>query len=322
MKSSAKQKWVRLFLSVAVFSAIALSISWAAFKLGGGTGPFPSQLLEGLSSSARPSVEVNETLTLDVRGLREFSVEATSAALDVTFNEDERVPSGTAALELTGSMPGPGEDVVADVRRTKRYVSAARNGARFDVKIHEFTEGGWFRFDFSDAPKRLSLRVRLPNDFTGALQLKTVAGDVRVRRMELESLNLTSISGDLNFSDGSARTLAIATTSGTVDVEARVVDVDVELTSGSANLVLLPNSATSGRLRVTSVSGDVRLSLADVKGEVALKSVSGQVKSEFAGLIDDSGPGRRELKGVLGEGAGSMIVTSVSGDVDLKRLAR
>jgi hypothetical protein len=77
-----------------------------------------------------------------------------------------------------------------------------------------------------------------------------------------------------------------------------------------------------GGMQVTTVSGEVTLRLpAEADARVALHSLSGDVRSEFAELRRSGAPASHSVSGSLGAGSGHVSVTTMSGRVMLLRRA-
>ena len=128
---------------------------------------------------------------------------------------------------------------------------------------------------------------------TGPMDANTVSGNVEAQGVE-GSVAFNSVSGDLTLADGRIDRLQAKTVSGGVTA-------DVEL-------------GTSGRVRVGTLSGDVAFRLpAETGAKADIRSASGQLHSEFDGL----GSEPKTLSGTIGDGAGHLSVSTMSGNVTL-----
>ena len=73
-----------------------------------------------------------------------------------------------------------------------------------------------------------------------------------------------------------------------------------------------------GTLSFSTVSGDIDVQFgADLNAEVSYTTVSGNLDSEWP--IAMSRGGARSLRGTVGNGGRKLTLTTVSGDVDLRR---
>lgn len=134
---------------------------------------------------------------------------------------------------------------------------------------------------------------------TGPVDVRTVTGDVEGQAVS-GPLRFTSASGGLTLLDGPAR-------------------VEAESVSGRLMLDLAP-TVTAPELQLNSVSGGVAVRFPEHSGAaVRASSLGGSVTSEFDGLTTTRGFGPDRLRGTVGDGAGRVRITTVSGTVALLR---
>jgi Putative adhesin len=134
---------------------------------------------------------------------------------------------------------------------------------------------------------------------TGSVEARTVSGDIEAQGID-GRIGFNSVSGDLTLADGTVHHLDAKTVSGRI-----TADIDLE---------------DDGGLRVGTVSGAVAIRLpAEVSTQVALRSTTGRLLSEFTGLHSSNGPGSNTLTGALGasDSTGRLSVTTMSGQVTL-----
>jgi hypothetical protein len=136
-------------------------------------------------------------------------------------------------------------------------------------------------------PRRLKLSANSVSgdvEVNGAgdeVRARSVSGDVRLERLRSPGVTATSVSGD--------------------------VDVDIEALTGA------------GDLRFTSVSGNVSIRLPrSLDADVTLKTVSGELDSDFPLTLEGRMIARRSLSGRIGRGGRELRLTTVSGDVRLR----
>ncbi len=136
---------------------------------------------------------------------------------------------------------------------------------------------------------------------TGDVDANTVSGALEAQGIN-GKLNFNTVSGDLTLADGWLERLDANAVSGDV-----TADVDLDPLGGMA---------------VTTVSGEVTLRLpAQADARVALHSLSGDVRSEFAELRRSTAPVSHSVSGSLGAGSGHVSVKTMSGRVMLLRRA-
>jgi hypothetical protein len=136
---------------------------------------------------------------------------------------------------------------------------------------------------------------------TGDVDANTVSGALEAQGIN-GKLNFNTVSGDLTLADGWLERLDANGVSGDV-----TADIDLDPLGG---------------MQVTTVSGEVTLRLpAEADARVALHSLSGDVRSEFAELRRSGAPASHSVSGSLGAGSGHVSVTTMSGRVMLLRRA-
>ena len=143
---------------------------------------------------------------------------------------------------------------------------------------------------------------------SGDITLDGVTGDVEAETMSGElaacdvdgAVHLKSMSGGLTLAGGVLDSLDATTMSGQVTADVRL--------------------NTAGGIHVSTMSGDVTLRLpADSDAEVRLQSTSGPVRTEFDSLRTFKAPASHTVRGNVGAGTGHVSVTTMSGAVTLLR---
>ncbi|RFU37159.1 hypothetical protein DZF91_34315 [Actinomadura logoneensis] len=135
------------------------------------------------------------------------------------------------------------------------------------------------------------------HDVVGRVQANTVSGDVEAQGLT-GTVDFVSASGELVLADGALDRLTARSVSGRI----------------SADLALRGD----GSAEIQSGAGAVTVRLAEpASARVQLSSGAGRVEASFPGLAAQDRALARTLSGKLGDGAGKLVVTTVSGDVTL-----
>lgn len=132
----------------------------------------------------------------------------------------------------------------------------------------------------------------------GTLNVSTVSGDLSVANVAGE-LEARTVNGRLSADLSPARLARLNTTSGSIDLDARL--------------------ARGGSIETESVSGDEKIDVAAPAGfTYDARTFSGDIKDCFGQQSDQSryGPGDR-LEGKRGAGDGTVRIKSLSGDISL-----
>jgi Putative adhesin len=157
----------------------------------------------------------------------------------------------------------------------------------------------------------------LSGDGGGNVRASSVSGDVHLTARAAKSVELKTISGDIEFTGGGGE-VDITTVSGSAKLDlGEVTRGRFKTVSGdtTAALALTPD----GQLESESVSGDVSFKFAtEPAAEFDVQSFSGDIRNCFGPKAVESkyGPGSR-LSFKNGEGRGHVRINTKSGEVHL-----
>ncbi|HJU36163.1 MAG TPA: DUF4097 family beta strand repeat-containing protein [Gaiellaceae bacterium] len=199
------------------------------------------------------------------------------------------IPSGDIEVE-TDATDETYVSVDGD-ERLLEHIEVHHNGDRVAVTLRE---KGKFGFSlgslFGDgglrvqvrAPHGSSVRIKTASADTeleghfGALELNSASGDVRLRGELVDNATIKTVSGDVELErvDGD---LSVQCVSGDVRARAIAGSVDTKSVSGDIRL----DALVSGKVRFTSVSGDIEIGIAPGSLlDVDAGSTSGDLTSE------------------------------------------
>jgi hypothetical protein len=155
--------------------------------------------------------------------------------------------------------------------------------------------GEWNDLNVQDNDVKVDFTVRVPAGVR--LAARNVSGDVEAEGMR-GWVEARSVSGDVRLST-------------TGYGEASTVSGEIFASLGSA--------AWSGGLEFSSVSGDVTVEIPAGAGtDVRIRTMSGEVETDFPLEVERRSM-RRSVRGTLGGGGRELAVTTLSGDVRLRR---
>jgi hypothetical protein len=136
------------------------------------------------------------------------------------------------------------------------------------------------------------------------LQVRTASGDLRVDRVQ-GTATVATASGDIQLA-GVGGAVQARSASGDIVLGDLATDATVQTASGDVRI----DRASSGTLRLTTVSGDATVGVAPgLRIWLDVQTVSGRMRSELDGADPDQG-GAPQL---------TVVVKSVSGDLLLRR---
>ena len=174
-------------------------------------------------------------------------------------------------------------------------------------------------------------------EITGGTGVRSVSGDIDARRID-KRIHIKSVSGSVDISQATG-TIRVSTVSGNMELDLDTSDVAVDAVSGEVNLRL----GDFDRLTAATVSGgqEIEGHLND-DGHMTMRSVSGEISLRFSEQVnaqidvktgpggdisnhmtadepEDVFPSQMKLQTTLGDGSGTISVTTVTGDVSLRR---
>lgn len=240
---------------------------------------------------------------------------------DGTFS-DGRGGGDRVRIRGSGSGVEAWADLVVEVpagRSTNVYLAvgeAEARGVDGDLRI-DTGSGGVRASDLSGAldVDTGSGRVTL-SDIRGGVNVDTGSGSIEAARLTGGGVTLDTGSGSITLEDVQAPSLWVDTGSGGIRMSGvRSTDVEVDTGSGSVEIELLTDVE---RLLVDTGSGSVTVTVpSDFGAEVELDTGSGRIEVDFP--MDVRTVRRDELRGRIGDGAGTLSIDTGSGGIRLRR---
>ncbi len=188
----------------------------------------------------------------------------------------EMAADGSVIVE---NMAGSVEFSVWDEARVE--IRGELGGDVEEVEISESRKGIHVKVRHKTSIKHIDdtdLYLRIP--VTASVEVESVSADVDVNGSAGDSIVVNTVSGDVEVG-ASPQWLEIRSVSGDVEFEGSVSRSTVETVSGEISL-----SGASGEVKISTVSGDVSLVASEV-GRARLESVSGDLKLNLA--VSDGG---------------------------------
>lgn len=209
------------------------------------------------------------------------------------------------AIVVLGYKEGRDRDLVS--------VEDLSDGSRVDVKVR-YPErcncNASIRFEVK-VPRTINYDYDSFSSVSGNVDVSEAMGTVRAK----------SVSGQVNVKEV-AGTINANSVSGDVAVEQASGAVSAKSTSGNVRVDLLRlEGANTTRLEFGSVSGNVEVKMPGSLGaDVEMSTMSGHLETDFPITIEkkEFGPGR-SARGRVGDGARALRLSSVSGNVFLRR---
>lgn len=179
---------------------------------------------------------------------------------------------------------------------------------------------------------RTKLDIYIPEDSIEVLRVDTISSDTSVNNLKVDKFDLGTVSGDFKGESLFAGNIKLNSTSGDIslkdytgDAEINAVSGDVVLEDGSQNdnieVVIVSGDVyvkqeDSSNMNIRTTSGDIGISFSeDAQFYLKAKTVSGDIENRFPIKITSSG--RRDLEGIVGSDKKEVIVSTISGDINI-----
>lgn len=235
----------------------------------------------------------------ETAGLKDIVVHLAWAQLEIFADDVEKIQVLVAGDENSVT------DLRIGVKENALVVEQPQYGLSLNIM-----ESRWMQVCLR-VPRTWDQGVRV-NTITGRLSarglngteivLDTVSGDLRAVRLSAPALALRSISGDVRGEALTAKTLSVRSVSGMLAMDAIQVDA-LKCNSVSGEQVYHLKKSFR-RIDINAVSGDVMITSPAETMNVALRSISGRVRTEGVSITED-------------ESAPTVRVTGVSADLKL-----
>lgn len=152
------------------------------------------------------------------------------------------------------------------------------------------------------AQHQIDLKVYLPEDYLGDLELSTISGEVFVNDFVLEKIQIKAVSGDIFLKRVNSGDLKIKTVSGDLSLIETNVN-EIQTTSGD---IFLEEILIDRNLYIHTISGDTEIKYANNSSFfVEYNSISGDLEKDFEHKI--------------GKGDYKVLVKTTSGDFEISK---
>jgi hypothetical protein len=157
-------------------------------------------------------------------------------------------------------------------------------------------------------------------------QLRSMSGDIRVSRSTLDGdATLQTVSGHVTASALKAGVLTMESVSGDIHLAGSLCDQAI-IRTVNGNIVFTSPAVRRGRYDLKTHAGDIDLTPGTgttgfsfeantFSGTTSLLLASGAAARERRG--DAGPPGERQVRGTVGDGAATFVLTSLTGDIRL-----
>lgn len=265
--------------------------------------PAPVSALAGdLSSADKPG---GESVIQEVRTasgpVRHVRVETVDTNLELEFVKGDSAPQALLDGRMTVQ---PGEDW-----RSYYQFTVETEAEAFTVKVR-YVEAMAARMP---KDRRTKLRIRLPDAKLDSLSITTVSGDVKAAEVKTSQFRAALTSGDLTLDRLEAAENKVSNVSGNIAVRQIKGNFEINTVSGDVGL---GEAAWEGNSSVQSVSGNVKVkSVKELIYRYDLTAISGETSCGFAEAVSSSGLLFNQCSGGAEDSNRTLLLTTVSGSL-------
>lgn len=244
---------------------------------------------------------------------------------------------GLCALVLAGALPASATDLPYSEVFDHTYPLAAGGrvgleningdvrievGDRNEVRVHAVKQAdskSWLdavSIEVDTDHNAVRIKTRMPQTGWNEHHESRVEYTLTVpRSAELDGVEL--VNGDLSVT-GVQGGVQVHTVNGTIHARDLAGDIELSTVNGTVEATLDP-TASSDRIKATSVNGGVRLTLPrSVSAELRAKTVNGRITNGFGLKVNEHRFVGADLTGTLGVGGASVQLRTVNGSIDIQ----
>lgn len=208
------------------------------------------------------------------------------------------------------------------------------------IKLNITEDNGELIIETQNTPNNvyssdLALNLYIPESYKGDILISSVSGDIKSERvLELNSLRIETVSGNVKFNSVSASTVtanltsgdiefnnlnsnisSLKTISGDIKVKSYIGALTVDSTSGSIDMNL---TEIKGASTINSASGDVEIAI-EVSNNLSLEGKTASGSIEVSNNVNNPNieKGDKLLKATFNSGENKLNITTASGDIKL-----
>ncbi len=273
----------------------------------------------GVRAYGRLGNEWEHTFNFDAKDLKVLDFKLSRGDVKVTRAHVDQVSVNVKA-SFFGKIPNPNLE---------------------DFQAHSILsmDDGSLLLQVTDDHMSADIEVTLPDQDLETVRIETTQGDIELDGVQAKEIYLTTVNGDVDLSDVAADLLDYHSTNGDLDYrQAEVKRLNLETTNGdcrvvgaigdvaasliSGDLLLTKRDETPASMKVSTVSGDVKIAIpANLSLEGSAQSSSGDVEHRIGHLdVETHRHHSLEFQRLMTnqERPVHLEVNTVSGDIRLK----
>lgn len=260
---------------------------------------------------------INEIKEFEIAPISKVMVDTVSSDVNIILWKEDKIKvnfHGTAS----------------DLSRAPK-LETSLSGDKLDISIKYPTKITSI-FNFSLNTK---LDLYIPEKYKKSMNIETISGEINIDKFEADNFNVSSTSGDVNINSIVANVTDFQSVSGTINIKSLLSktngfkttsgDIKIEAVTGDISANSVSGSITAAyntfnnEVAAETVSGDVDLILPQASEFVVdFSSTSGELDNDFS-LVVKGKVEKRNIKGTVGNGKKTIRVETISGDADINK---
>jgi lia operon protein LiaG len=270
---------------------------------------------EVATSSGKGSID--EVKEFEIGSIDKVFINAISTDVNIILSKDNKIK-----LQLNGTS--------SDMSRAPK-LEASQSGDKLDISI-KYPKQIMSIINFNLDTK---LDVYIPESYKKSINIETVSGEINMDKFKVEDFKVHTTSGDVDISSIVAKEAELSSVSGSISIK----EIYSESNSFSTTSGDIKIEAITGDIKAKSVSGSIKALYKEFNNDIYAKTVSGDVdlklpqESQFkvdfsttSGELDNDFPivitgkvDKRDVKGTVGNGEKTIRIETVSGDAAINK---
>ena len=268
-------------------------------------------------SVSKGSGSIDETKEFDIVPISKVRVDTVSSDVNIILSKEDKI-----VVHFHGTA--------SEMSRAPK-LETSLNGDTLDISI-KYPNQIMSIINFSLNTK---LDLYIPEKYKKSMDIETVSGEINIDKLEADNFKANTTSGDVNINSLLADITDFSSVSGGIDIKVLSSKTnEFETTSGDIKI-----EAITGDIKANSVSGSITALYSKFNNEVAAETISGDVElglpqaSEFkvdfsstSGELDNDFPlvvigkvEKRDIKGTVGNGQKTIRIETISGDAAINK---
>lgn len=309
-------------IALAHIAKLAFIVAIASLGIAGIIGIASGALCSISTGGSQDNRTIEEVKSTPVASVHKVKVNTVSESITIREGAENEVKAhfyGTASMVLKNipHLIVKQQDGVIDIylhRKNERSSTSSRYDASLEITVPRGYDG-----DLS--AESVSGNIVLGSHRYGTARLRTVSGNASADKMDVGKFSVNTISGSFSADELRCEQSDIDSISGNICVESFTGSTRIHTVSGDSTITCM---TPSGSLSANTTSGSTTLYMPETsKFKLDAGSVSGSVNCDFPITLTNIKEDSRShtVVGTVADGQIPILVHSVSGDVNIRKVA-